>query len=115
MHCRVQYSLRATTVNRLLDNNSTQCLKKVGHLYFTITQAIVDQLLFFSNVKFRNYLWRKLELKLPFPLKSVAALYLAKRKWSTIHLLTFILVRIICFVLGGICFMSFYVFIYFCS
>jgi len=37
-----------------------------------------------ATVKLRNDLWKKKELKLPAPLKSIAA-YLAKRKWSTIQ------------------------------
>ena len=37
--------------------------------------------------------------------------YLAKHKCQ-LHTFTFILARIICFVVGGICFTSFYLFIY---
>jgi len=44
------------------------CLKKVDYLYFTLTMAE------FFTVTFRRDLWRKLEIKLPPPLKSVATL-----------------------------------------
>ena len=62
--------------------------QKVGHfIIFMIILATVDRFSFrnfFFTVKFRKDLWRKLELKLPSPIKSVATR--AKCKWSTIHL-----------------------------
>ena len=49
--------------------------KKVDHFYFfAIISAKVDQFSNIFTVKFRNDLRRKIELKLPPPLKSVATL-----------------------------------------
>ena len=61
------------------------------------TLLLVDQFHIFLTVKFRKDL-RKLELKISPSLKSVAALPCE----------TFISVRIICFMAGGICFISFF-------
>jgi len=60
--------------------------QKVSHFYFHENFGNSISIFIFFNVKFRTDLWRKLELKLPPSLKSVAALYLAKGKWSTVHL-----------------------------
>ena len=144
---------------------------------FVITSATVDRFSYFFSVKFRKDLRRKVELKLPLPLKSVAALpSLSGKKqrgrpkttwsgniiqwtdmdlervlrvttddrcqwtrtiygavnprieddWSQsqsqttlrnvngqLYTFAFILARIICFMLGGVCFTSFYSFIFF--
>ena len=60
--------------------------QKVSHFYFHDKFGNSISIFIFFSVKFRTDLWRKLELKLSPPLKSVAALYLAKGKWSTVHL-----------------------------
>jgi len=52
----------------------TRCLKKWATFIFAITSVKVDQISSFFTVKFRKDLLRKMELKLPSPLKSVATL-----------------------------------------
>jgi len=52
----------------------TPCLKKCATFIGMITLTNVDQFNIFFTVKFRNDLWRKMELKLAPPLKSVATL-----------------------------------------
>ena len=59
---------KCVIVNADKSSQFLPCLKKVDYLYFTLTMAE------FFTVKFRRDLWRKLEIKLPPPLKSVAAL-----------------------------------------
>ena len=48
--------------------------QKVDHFYFCNNLSKVDNFPIVFTVKFRKELWTKLELKLPPPLKSVAAL-----------------------------------------
>jgi len=80
--------------------------QKNGHFYFYGNFGNSGPIFI---VKFRMDLWRKVELKLPPTLKSVATL---QNVSGHLHTFTFILVRTICFMLGSICFVSFYLFIY---
>ena len=66
----------------LYDSRVYPVSQKLGHFYFYHNSAKVNLLSYFFTVKFRKDLRRKVQLKLPPPLKSVAAL--AKNKCSTI-------------------------------
>ena len=80
--------------------------------FFMIISAAVDRLSHFFTVKCRKDLRRKLELKLRLKSVESVAAQPCETLSGQLYSFTFILARITCFTFGGICFMSFYLFIY---
>ena len=91
------------------------CLNKGDHFYFHHNFGKSAPIFIFFTVKFRKDLRRKLELKLPPPLKSVAALGSTLRKESVqLYIFAFMLATITFHVKRHL-FMSFYSLLFFSS
>jgi len=109
LHVQTVAALTLGNAKKMIFQLHTPCLKKVGQFYFHNNFGNSGPIFIFFTIRFRKNLWRKLKLKLPPPLKAVSALP-CKTQVISYTALHFILARI-CFISGGICFMSFYYFI----